>query len=92
MVVVINAHGNWQSHPSRGAWIEIGCLADGAHDAQSRTPRGVRGLKCQRADVPPARHVSHPSRGAWIEIGARECKHTARLSHPSRGAWIEIAG
>ena len=33
-----------RSHPSRGAWIEIGVIVR-AESAPSRTPHGVRGLK-----------------------------------------------
>jgi len=34
----------------------------------SRTLRGVRGLKCCPRRAVPALNASHPSRGAWIEI------------------------
>ena len=34
-----------ESHPSRGAWIEIGLGAREVSVGTSRTPRGVRGLK-----------------------------------------------
>ena len=56
-----------QSHPSRGAWIEIG---DDRHvrDVRRRTPHGVRGLKFQLGPVGLEFVESHPSRGAWIEI------------------------
>ena len=63
-------HGGFgRSHPSRGAWIEI-CF-DGPRPPapRSRTPHGVRGLKCERVSVFTPGHASHPSRGAWIEIG-----------------------
>ena len=38
-------YGTGQSHPARGAWIEI--LKDTAYGSgwDSRTPHGVRGLK-----------------------------------------------
>ena len=35
-----------QSHPSRGAWIEIAMRALDELEVEGRTPRGVRGLKC----------------------------------------------
>ena len=38
-----------KSHPSRGAWIEIGIGNIIPQLAESRTPRGVRGLKYQRS-------------------------------------------
>ena len=34
-----------ESHPARGAWIEIPLIASAAVIASSRTPQGVRGLK-----------------------------------------------
>ena len=34
-----------ESHPSRGAWIEIARLLRDGGSTQRRTPRGVRGLK-----------------------------------------------
>ena len=37
------------SHPSRGAWIEIDMPLLDYHD-ESRTPHGVRGLKCYEFD------------------------------------------
>ena len=56
------------SHPSRGAWIEIlpGELVKSV--VLSRTPHGVRGLKCHHLVRQPVVPWSHPSRGAWIEI------------------------
>ena len=35
-----------RSHPTRGAWIEIDTVKVYMTPAQSRTPHGVRGLKC----------------------------------------------
>ena len=34
-----------ESHPSRGAWIEMWYVAQHSADAARRTPHGVRGLK-----------------------------------------------
>ena len=80
-----------ESHPSRGAWIEIPPKAVWRPSPRSRTPHGVRGLKCQRGEKHRRRGRSHPSRGAWIEIvTAEKVKTNAITSHPSRGAWIEI--
>ena len=56
----------------------------------SRTPHGVRGLKCQLFRQRPDIAQSHPSRGAWIEIHFVRIKLRISKSHPSRGAWIEI--
>ena len=57
-----------ESHPSRGAWIEI--IVHGAVNKAliRRTPRGVRGLKFGVMGGGGRPNMSHPSRGAWIEI------------------------
>ena len=57
-----------QSHPSRGAWIEISKITRFHGMESSRTPHGVRGLKFKNFMINPLRTGSHPSRGAWIEI------------------------
>ena len=57
---------------------------------ESRTPRGVRGLKYALTLAAMRRAQSHPSRGAWIEIAQRARQSQTKRSHPSRGAWIEI--
>ena len=58
-----------QSHPARGAWIEIISGGGRTVKGNGRTPHGVRGLKyfCRRLD--DYGRWSHPARGAWIEIG-----------------------
>ena len=35
----------FESHPSRGAWIEIGMVVSHSGVEARRTPHGVRGLK-----------------------------------------------
>ena len=79
-----------QSHPSRGAWIEI--IISGQHldTVHGRTPHGVRGLKCIQSGRGDRDSGSHPSRGAWIEIISCAKNSSVGTSHPSRGAWIEI--
>ena len=55
------------SHPSRGAWIEIGIW----HVRNNRTPsHPSRGAWIEIAIPHTARRSrnSHPSRGTWIEI------------------------
>ena len=42
-----------ESHPSRGAWIEIVLSHKNSTRSASRTPHGVRGLKCQAIATPP---------------------------------------
>ena len=72
------------SHPSRGAWIEIGYIPFTKEMADGRTPRGVRGLKLNKFAVMAKDVTSHPSRGAWIEIKItapkcwRPCSRTPR--------------
>ena len=39
-----------ESHPARGAWIEIDLIDPKPQDNRSRTPQGVRGLKYQYPD------------------------------------------
>ena len=56
-----------ESHPARGAWIEIPAHApavalDGSHPA-----RGAW-IEIQRCTVLRDTPASHPARGAWIEI------------------------
>ena len=59
----------FESHPSRGAWIEISNWRRIGIAPKSRTPRGVRGLKSLSAVWACCNPCpSHPSRGAWIEI------------------------
>ena len=57
-----------QSHPARGAWIEMPFADFGKAAAGGRTPQGVRGLKSKRRRLQEAKLQSHPARGAWIEI------------------------
>ena len=79
-----------QSHPARGAWIEIALKLLKRHIWQSRTPQGVRGLKCMGRRLANMSSKSHPARGAWIEMISSSIRRLKYLSHPARGAWIEI--
>ena len=79
-----------ESHPSRGAWIEMPDRRRNSGRWSGRTPHGVRGLKFGSPVVISAVEESHPSRGAWIEISSVACTTISTRSHPSRGAWIEI--
>ena len=80
-----------QSHPARGAWIEIRVWKWTWNVGVSRTPQGVRGLKCFPWVLVGIRQKSHPARGAWIEICVlRRWWHRIAASHPARGAWIEM--
>ena len=70
-----------QSHPARGAWIEIPYARRAKNTGACRTPQGVRGLKSQQPAALPGRAASHPARGAWIEI---LCCSTCLLLSQSR--------
>ena len=57
------------SHPTRGAWIEIGPRKQIGRRPGRRTPHGVRGLKSGLGRKDGGEGLaSHPTRGAWIEI------------------------
>ena len=57
-----------ESHPTRGAWIEMIGNEGIAAMSTGRTPHGVRGLKSYAAASVSVSNASHPARGAWIEI------------------------
>ena len=44
-------HLNSESHPARGAWIEIVCQQNQFLLGNGRTPQGVRGLKYNAAQL-----------------------------------------
>ena len=79
------------SHPSRGAWIEMGMESGISPTYGSRTPHGVRGLKFddELAHGLTVGRTPHGVRGLKSRV-----RHNATTppppSHPSRGAWIEI--
>ena len=78
------------SHPSRGAWIEIGFRRDVGFLSVGRTPHGVRGLKSiqHRPEPAPERRTPHGVRG--LKSMEKNSIQPIASSHPSRGAWIEI--
>ena len=80
-----------ESHPARGAWIEINATPLSLHLLACRTPQGVRGLKCEESQMVCAAFRSHPARGAWIEMAWYRRDILGQRSHPARGAWIEIS-
>ena len=59
-----------ESHPARGAWIEIPLMIIIYTILTRRTPHGVRGLKLAMLTPERPNEESHPARGAWIEIFA----------------------
>ena len=84
-------HLGGESHPARGAWIEIQSARRRRRRQKGRTPHGVRGLKFALQGIDDYPQLSHPARGAWIEIAdSQETSARRRQSHPARGAWIEI--
>ena len=92
MHVALNNKTVAESHPARGAWIEIKIIQHQHTANYGRTPQGVRGLKFYAHFLCLRRDESHPARGAWIEICLRVTAGTGlAVSHPARGAWIEIS-
>ena len=81
-----------ESHPSRGAWIEIPRTALTPYPTSSHPSRGAwieinrPGRRCARA---PGR-TPHGVRG--LKCGCVGLQVGQQPSHPSRGAWIEIIG
>ena len=56
-----------ESHPARGAWIEIVILSNSCEKMQSHPARGAWiEIHCKRLENRGFK--SHPARGAWIEI------------------------
>ena len=77
-----------ESHPARGAWIEICQVGEALSCKAGRTPQGVRGLKCYKDFIGFRQSLSHPARGAWIEIGTLSInghKFTSRTPQGVRG-------
>ena len=92
MHVALNNKTVSESHPARGAGIEIKIIKHQHKANYGRTPQGVRGLKFYAHFLCLRRDESHPARGAWIEICLRVTAGTGlAVSHPARGAWIEIS-
>ena len=57
-----------QSHPTRGAWIEISRISrPGAQRKESHPTRGAW-IEMERKAGEEKGRGSHPTRGAWIEI------------------------
>ena len=79
-----------QSHPTRGAWIEIESFGTVKNTVTGRTPHGVRGLKffhhpggCGSYHV---RRTPHGVRGLkWDYLAAVEEDNEGRTPHGVRG-------
>ena len=68
-----DAHLVDESHPSRGAWIEILLRSIGrTSSGQSHPSRGAW-IEIGVTAWDGRSRLSHPSRGAWIEIYAGRC-------------------
>ena len=80
-----------ESHPARGAWIEIYRWRYRYLWPSGRTPQGVRGLKFLLIIRTVIISRSHPARGAWIEMQSHRVSRLPFGSHPARGAWIEMS-
>ncbi len=88
----IISHGQIESLPARGAWIEIHFDTVSKPSDCCRSPQGERGSKFLTPPKKPLLSMSLPARGAWIEINASTRLVSRVSSLPARGAWIEIVG
>ena len=59
-----------QSHPARGAWIEINQLTCTLDSSGSHPARGAW-IEISRQKMVALDLKSHPARGAWIEIAVK---------------------
>ena len=81
-----------ESHPARGAWIEMEIVENQSAIDYGRTPQGVRGLKSKVG----ATHFNTSFLGRTPQgVRGLKCRKVAKSlgrksSHPARGAWIEI--
>ena len=78
------------SHPSRGAWIEIGQHQDTARQPESHPSRGawIEIVLSHKNSTRSASRTPHGVRGLKSHVS--RVGHHGASSHPSRGAWIEI--
>ena len=76
---------NVESHPARGAWIEIHRVRDEGFNLAGRTPQGVRGLKYSIYSLLILCNMSHPARGAWIEMKSWTPRRGGRRVAPRKG-------
>ena len=75
-----------ESHPVRGAWIEIKRYRriNGSHGSHPVRGAWIEMISPQRNAARPPR--SHPVRGAWIEIpGKRKCNTEPPRVAPREG-------
>ena len=68
----ISSKHRTQSHPARGAWIEIGKTELEAASTGSHPARGAW-IEIMKLLLVSSFLRSHPARGAWIEIHRAGC-------------------
>ena len=75
-----------ESHPTRGAWIEISLPVLAASVPQSRTPHGVRGLKSPEEQTPSYLNQSRTPHGVrGLKFGCDCCIEAVDLVAPHTG-------
>ena len=79
-----------ESHPARGAWIEIPKYHIHWLHNRSRTPQGVRGLKLYALAGEDGAESRTPQGVRGLKFSATSETQELGQSHPARGAWIEI--
>ena len=81
-----------QSHPTRGAWIEIGRMGITRLRPACRTLPGVRGLKLSKSAANVLSAVSRTLPGVRGLKSTYNATNDTGIykSHPTRGAWIEM--
>ena len=79
------------SHPSRGAWIEIGYpIINNLWAIKSHPSRGAW-IEIHRASESGKPSEGRTPRGVrGLKLAGNTLESTSNRSHPSRGAWIEI--
>ena len=80
-----------ESHPSRGAWIEIGAGRGRPVGALPSHPSRGAWIEILGITGVAVITVSRTPRGVrGLKLEAGEELPAGRMSHPSRGAWIEM--
>ena len=78
------------SHPTRGGWIEIFCVAHLCVYASGPTPHGVGGLKSRCICILRVRECPTPHGVGGLKFYLQHDIAVALPSHPTRGGWIEM--
>ena len=80
-----------ESHPARGARIEMCAVLPYLSAGYCRTPRGVRGLKYVDMNHATATRCRTPRGVRGLKCSFSCCSPGPTVSHPARGARIEMA-